>query len=241
MPDPTRSLSPFVVFLTSSVPTTDVTFLQALADQVGYTPQFVLASSLNNMIDLASMGLIGQKAGFSSTLDTQLKAVRPFRLYLSSTLTDHASFPQILEVTASALASIASSSRARAAAALANSASRKETQHEREVIVAQLRTEGVRDGRLDTVAGNGVFSELGGGIEGPAAGLEKEAGSDTKVEIVGPHSSAVVREAVEASAREQKDGEPSPGQDLERLPVVVIKGCVPSVLSLTMTIDNVLL
>jgi hypothetical protein len=153
---------------------------------------------------------------------------RPFVLFLLSLLPPLPDFlsSQILEVTASALASIASSSRARAAAALATSASRKESQHEREIIVEQLRTEGVRDGRVDTVAGNGIFSELGGGIEGPAAGLKKEAGEETKVEIVGPHSSAIVREAVEASAREQKDGDASSGQEMERLPVVVIKGCV---------------
>lgn len=49
---------------------------QELADSVGYFPQFVLGSSINNMIDLAAMGLIGQKAGFSASLDAQLKAVR---------------------------------------------------------------------------------------------------------------------------------------------------------------------
>lgn len=56
--------------------------IQELATAVGYYPQFVLASSLNNMIDLASMGLIGQKAGFSSSLDTQLKAVSFYTLFL---------------------------------------------------------------------------------------------------------------------------------------------------------------
>lgn len=50
---------------------------QELANSVGYFPQFVLGSSINNMIDLAAMGLIGQKAGFSASLDAQLKAVRP--------------------------------------------------------------------------------------------------------------------------------------------------------------------
>lgn len=58
--------------------------LQELASAVGYYPQFVLASSLNNMIDLAAVGLIGQKAGFSSNLDTQLKAVRASRVSSSS-------------------------------------------------------------------------------------------------------------------------------------------------------------
>ncbi|GAA5851864.1 hypothetical protein JCM8547_000081 [Rhodosporidiobolus lusitaniae] len=179
-----------------------LSLVSELAASVGYWPQFVLASSLNNMIDLAAMGLIGQKAGFSSSLDTQLKA--------------------ILEVTATALSSIANSTRARAAAALTKSASRKDAQHERDVVVDQLKTDGIRDGRIDAVAGNGVVAELGGGIERPAAGLDKVGEKEKKLEIVGPKSSAFVKEVSQSAAREEKEGD-APVASVERLPVVVIK------------------
>ncbi|BGO96195.1 hypothetical protein NBRC10512_003414 [Rhodotorula toruloides] len=187
----------------------DTKLVSELASTVGYWPQFVLASSISNMIDLASMGLIGQKAGFTASLDQQLKS--------------------ILEVTATALSSIAAATRARSAAALAANTSQKEVVARREAVATQLRTEGVRDGRLDAVAGNGVVAELGGGIEGPAAGVEKEVGPDVKVEIVGPTSSKVVREAARASAIAEnaasgEDSAANASPAVERLPVVVIKG-----------------
>lgn len=182
---------------------------QELASTVGYWPQFVLASSISNMIDLASMGLIGQKAGFTASLDQQLKS--------------------ILEVTATALSSVAAATRARSAAALAATTSQKEVVARREAVATQLRTEGVRDGRLDAVAGNGVVAELGGGIEGPAAGVERDVGPDVKVEIVGPTSSMVVKEAarvtaIAESAASSEDSAATAGTAVERLPVVVIKG-----------------
>jgi hypothetical protein len=48
----------------------------ALASQVGYFPQFQWAASFNNLIDIASVGLIGTKAGFATNLDVQIKQVR---------------------------------------------------------------------------------------------------------------------------------------------------------------------
>ncbi|GAA5822542.1 hypothetical protein JCM3770_003570 [Rhodotorula araucariae] len=189
----------------------DTKLVSELASSVGYWPQFVLASSINNMIDLASMGLIGQKAGFSASLDAQLKA--------------------ILEVTATALSRIAASTQARSAAALADTATRKQHEAQRQAVATQLRTEGIRDGRLDAVAGTGVIAELGGGVEGPAAGAEKEVGNDVKVEIVGPTSSALVKDAARTVPLETAtvggDGKPADGAAsvaVERLPVVVIKG-----------------
>ncbi|GAA5890442.1 hypothetical protein JCM6882_002922 [Rhodosporidiobolus microsporus] len=189
---------------------TDTKLVTSLADATGYWPQFVLASSLNNMIDLAAVGLIGQKAGFASSLDVQLKA--------------------ILEVTSSALSSIAAASRARSAALQASTSSRHDTAHSRDQIASQLRTDGVRDGRLDTVAGTGVMAELGGGIENPAAGLGKEVGEGEKVKIVGPQSAELVKDiaATDAAAASTPAEEPREGELhaplTERLPVVVIKG-----------------
>ncbi|GAA5851794.1 hypothetical protein JCM9279_004412 [Rhodotorula babjevae] len=181
----------------------DTKLVTELASAVGYRPNFVFAASLSNMIDLASMGLIGQKAGFSATLDAQLKS--------------------ILEVTASALSRIASATQARAAAQLASDRSRREHEQQREAVVEQLRTVGVRDARVDAVAGSGIVAELGGGVEGPSA-VEQAAAVDEKeeVEIVGPRSSAVVRDAAaSASSTSMSSGDGAP---VERLPVVVIKG-----------------
>lgn len=54
---------------------TDAGLLTSLAKQTGYWPMFSFLSSMNNLIDLASVGLIGQKAGFSTTVDAQMKEV----------------------------------------------------------------------------------------------------------------------------------------------------------------------
>ncbi|CAE6435290.1 hypothetical protein ACGC1H_002868 [Rhizoctonia solani] len=53
----------------------DSGIVRELAKQIGYWPYFSFLTSLNNMIDLASVGLIGQKAGFSTTTENQLRDV----------------------------------------------------------------------------------------------------------------------------------------------------------------------
>lgn len=65
---------------------TEAGIVTSLAAQTGYWPIFSFLSSMNNLIDLASVGLIGQKAGFSTTAEEQMK--------------------EILEVTAVALAQV---------------------------------------------------------------------------------------------------------------------------------------
>lgn len=47
----------------------------AVASQTGYFPVFGWVNSLNNLIDLAAVGLIGSKAGFSTPVEEQLKKV----------------------------------------------------------------------------------------------------------------------------------------------------------------------
>ncbi|CEQ40813.1 SPOSA6832_02487, partial [Sporobolomyces salmonicolor] len=190
----------------------DTKLVSELASAVGYWPQFVLASSLNNLIDLASVGLIGQKAGFSSSLDTQLKA--------------------ILEVTSTALTSLTSRIQSRTLAASTSVSKRREEAETRAHIVEQLRGEGVRDGRIDAVAGNGAMSELGGGVErGGAHEGEKEEG-DGNAQIIGPKSSALVKDAARSVNKVGVAGNGEQGgakvkeavMEAERLPVVVIKG-----------------
>ncbi|KAG9016840.1 mitochondrial escape protein 2 [Tulasnella sp. JGI-2019a] len=53
----------------------DSAMILALARQTSYWPIFSFLSSMNSMIDLASVGLIGQKAGFSSSVEDQLKEI----------------------------------------------------------------------------------------------------------------------------------------------------------------------
>ena len=43
----------------------DSQLIGALARQVGYWPVFTFLNSMNNLIDLASVGLIGQKSAYS--------------------------------------------------------------------------------------------------------------------------------------------------------------------------------
>lgn len=41
----------------------DMTLVSGLASQTGYWPIFSFLNSINNIIDLASVGVIGQKGG----------------------------------------------------------------------------------------------------------------------------------------------------------------------------------
>lgn len=49
--------------------------IAAAASEVGYRPVFSWMNSISSMIDLAAMGTIGTKTGFSETLDTQLAKI----------------------------------------------------------------------------------------------------------------------------------------------------------------------
>ncbi|KAG6833500.1 hypothetical protein H0H87_006072 [Tephrocybe sp. NHM501043] len=57
--------------------TSDSQMVASLATQTGYWPVFTFLNSMNNLIDLASVGLIGQKgdSGISSSLDDQLRQI----------------------------------------------------------------------------------------------------------------------------------------------------------------------
>ncbi len=53
----------------------DAALVNALATETGYWPVMSWLNSLNNLIDLAAVGLIGSKAGFAAPVDAQLKQV----------------------------------------------------------------------------------------------------------------------------------------------------------------------
>lgn len=75
---------------------------------------------------------------------------------------------QILEVTSSALSAVAADARAKAAIATRTAEARRNSESERAQVVDQIEHEGVKDGRIDAVAGNGPMSELGVGVEKPS-------------------------------------------------------------------------
>ncbi|KAJ3533719.1 hypothetical protein NM688_g7243 [Phlebia brevispora] len=148
--------------------TSDAALVAGLASQTGYWPVFSFLNSVNNLIDLASVGVIGQKAGLSSSLTDQLK--------------------QVLEVVGTGLRSVNVSYRKQRQKQLEEQrvaqlrAADEARTHERIV-------EGIwHDPRLDCVAGNGVMCELGVGdeffgeadsdIKKPTNVDEKDKGSD---------------------------------------------------------------
>ncbi len=128
---------------------TDTALVDGLAGQTGYWPVFSFLQSINGLIDLASVGLIGQKSGFSTPADQQMR--------------------NILDIVAGALKEVSTHEREKRA---------DQQQHKRdEVNLAADRERRLRlieqgiwhDGRLDCVAGNGIMSELGFGIEQASA------------------------------------------------------------------------
>ncbi|KAF9036944.1 hypothetical protein BDZ89DRAFT_946218 [Hymenopellis radicata] len=156
----------------------DTQLLKALANQTGYWPLFSFLNSVNHLIDLASVGLIGQKAGFSSSVSDQLH--------------------DILTVTTEALKNVSSSHRNH----IRKQMKEEEKQQSRNLESARressIRKGTWHDGRLDCVAGNGVMSELGIGDELFGDGEEVEVISEVKEDERQKQRSAEDVEAVES-------------------------------------------
>ncbi|KAJ7105752.1 RNA12 protein-domain-containing protein [Mycena crocata] len=123
----------------------DTQLINVLAGQAGYWPVFSFLNSINHLIDLVSVGLIGQKANLSNTLTDQVR--------------------EMLSVIRTALKSVNSSHQRDRQRRI-----RRETQAEELAQMQSRKLEKIRrgtwhDGRLDCVAGNGVMAELGIGDE----------------------------------------------------------------------------
>ncbi|KAG1759396.1 RNA12 protein-domain-containing protein [Suillus occidentalis] len=177
--------------------TSDTHLVSALAQQTGYRPIFTFLNSVNNMVDIATVGLIGQKAGFKSSLEDQLK--------------------QILEITGTALKKVNHSLRTSAQRAVKAAQDADKRQAEEAWTRARIRAGTWHDPRLDCIAGNGIISELGVGdelLEGDDSGsvsfdaMEKEVAS----------SSGRWEELAKQQRRNIEDG-----QAVRTLPIVVIK------------------
>ncbi|KAI0670636.1 RNA12 protein-domain-containing protein [Trametes maxima] len=183
----------------------DMTLVSGLAIQTGYWPVFSFLNSVNNLIDLASVGVIGQKAGLSSSLTDQLK--------------------QILDVVGRGLARVNTSHH--------NQHEREVKQAQlKEVRVkeAAARQEQIEkglwhDGRIDALCGNGVMSELGVGVEhfGEAdADAPKPAPANDEVlnEKRGQMQSEEEKQEEEAKQKKQRAEDL---QSSQSMPVVIIK------------------
>ncbi|EIW60623.1 uncharacterized protein TRAVEDRAFT_57812 [Trametes versicolor FP-101664 SS1] len=124
---------------------TDMALVSGLASQTGYWPVFSFLNSVNSIIDLASVGLIGQKAGLSSSLNDQLK--------------------QILDVVGRGLSRVNSSHRTRHDREIKQAGLKEERSKENDIRREKIEAGLWHDGRIDVVCGNGIMSELGVGIE----------------------------------------------------------------------------
>lgn len=178
--------------------TSDMRLVSALAQQTGYRPIFAFLNSINNMVDIATVGLIGQKAGFKSSLEDQLK--------------------QILEVTGTALKKINHSLRTSAQRAVKAAQEVEARQAEQVRTRARIRAGTWHDPRLDCIAGNGIMSELGVGdelIEGDNDGFA----SFNVMEKHVVNSSGGGEKTSEELARQQRRH----AEDVRTLPIVVIK------------------
>jgi len=126
---------------------TDAALVKAVADETGYWPVFSFLQSINGLIDLASVGLIGQKAGFSTPIDQQLRSM--------------------LDIVSSALKDVSAHGQ--------RERKRAQEHAQDDILMAAAEARELQeiklgiwhDGRLDCVAGNGIMSELGLGIEEP--------------------------------------------------------------------------
>ncbi|KAI0048209.1 exonuclease [Auriscalpium vulgare] len=186
----------------------DMRLIDALAQQTGYWPVFTMLNSMNNLIDLASVGLIGQKAGISTSLPEQVK--------------------QILEITGAALRGV-SSTHVKKTKRARTMASKKEERKKKEDWTRERVRRGVwSDPRLGAVAGVGVMSELGGGEE--AWRTEDEEDVRVRLSATGGSGSESAEVQDEKSAQEQgrKDREKAREADdalqaVHALPIVLVK------------------
>ena len=176
---------------------TDSALISSLADQTGYWPVFSFLSSFSNLIDLAAVGLIGQKAGFSKPVEEQLRGM--------------------LDVVGVALKQVSVNSLQHAEDAK-KCAQDKIRMDEEKAKRKQRILRGVwHDGRLDCVAGNGAMSELGMGDEPISLGDMEPIEDEYMVgATVAPETSS----ATEKAADKEIDPE---AETIHSLPIIVLK------------------
>ncbi|ORX33380.1 RNA12 protein-domain-containing protein [Kockovaella imperatae] len=178
---------------------TDSALLSALAEQTGYWPVFSFLNSLNGLIDLVTVGLIGQKAGFATPIDQQLRSV--------------------LDVVGTALKDVSAHTREKHQESIDKARKCAEVEVEESRRQALIRRGGWHDGRLDCIAGNGVMSELGLGQEPTFDG---DLAIDNVIEISEPATAAKPSARRSASAYPPEDLDVE-SEYIQALPIVVLK------------------
>ncbi|KAA1474837.1 hypothetical protein DENSPDRAFT_841477 [Dentipellis sp. KUC8613] len=131
----------------------DAQLVASLARQTGYWPVFTILNSMNNLIDLASVGLTGQKAGLSSTLSDQLE--------------------QILTTVSTALRSAAETRAQHAKSVRMDEQHARERKAQEEQVRERMQSRTWWDVRMGTLAGSGIMSELALGEE-PFSDVDNE-------------------------------------------------------------------
>ncbi|EPQ58246.1 hypothetical protein GLOTRDRAFT_57027 [Gloeophyllum trabeum ATCC 11539] len=176
----------------------DINLVASLADQTGYWPVFRFMDSLNSLIDMASVGLIGQKAGFSTSLTDQVK--------------------QVLEVTGTALRKVSASYRQNIQRQVKNAQLQEQRRLEEARKRERIENGEWHDPRLDCIAGNGVMSELGIGDETMDPDYDMAA-------TVGQADSEEERKQKDESRKEAERQQKSieDVQAVESLPIVILK------------------
>ncbi|KAI0797741.1 exonuclease [Abortiporus biennis] len=194
----TRKRKALVIDVTElSKANSDMILVSGLANQTGYWPVFSFLNSVNNLIDLASVGLIGQKTGLSSSLSDQLK--------------------QILEVVGTGLRGVNTSYRKQHERDV-KAEHTAELLHADELHVEEKIKKGIwHDPRLDCVSGNGVMSELGIGDE-----LFTDLDIDQPLLNTNSENNREKENGSGEERRKQRSAEDL--QAIEAMPVVIIKG-----------------
>lgn len=177
----------------------DSQLIATLAKQTGYRPMFTFLNSANSLIDLASVGIIGQKTGFSSSLEEQLQ--------------------QVLSVVTSAITSVAATHMDSVKHEIVKEDQKRARKADAEVTKDRIRRGIWHDGRLDCVAGNGVMSELGIGDElfGDVDAIEFKSTSAT---TGGGHAS---HEKPGKATEKEYQQSAADAQAVKALPVVIVR------------------
>ncbi|GBE82399.1 RNA12 protein-domain-containing protein [Sparassis latifolia] len=177
----------------------EVKLVSTLAQQTGYWPVLSVFNSMNNLIDVASVGLIGQKAGLSSSLTDQIK--------------------QVLEVVGNGLTRVNAAHRKERQHAVKREHVEELRKSEGARVMSRIKEGHWHDGRLDYVAGTGLISELGVGDESfgqTDVPLLRSLASEKEVE-----GKEKEKEKEEAK-RKQKSVEDL--RVVESMPIVIVKG-----------------
>lgn len=139
--------------------TSDTSMVKMLAKQTGYYPIFTFLNSFKNLIDIASVGLVGQKGNFTISI-MSIWFYRYYLAGLSSSLQDQVK--EVLDVVEQGLRQAVDHVSRQREDCEKGERRRSLLQADR---LAKIRSGYFHDGRIDCVSGNGIISELGVGIE----------------------------------------------------------------------------